>query len=46
MSVDIVQLGDEPPLPVEPRSRLFTVAHNALLHPGAELRPGLSGLQG
>ena len=30
VSVEMVQLGDEPPLPVETRSRLFTVAHNAL----------------
>ena len=30
VSVEVVQLGDEPPLPVETRSRLFSVAHNAL----------------
>ena len=30
MSVEVVQLGAEPPLPVETRSRLFSVAHNAL----------------
>ena len=30
VSVEVVQLGDEPPLPVETRSRLFTIAHNAL----------------
>ena len=40
MPVQMVQLGDEPPLPVETRSRLFAVAHNALtnalLHSGAD----------
>ena len=30
VSVEVVQLGAEPPLPVETRSRLFSVAHNAL----------------
>ena len=30
VSVDMVQLGDEPALSVETRSRLFSVAHNAL----------------
>ncbi len=30
VSVEVVQLGDEPPLPVETQSRLFSVAHNAL----------------
>ena len=41
VSVEMVQLGDEPPLPVEVRSRLFAVAHNALanamLHSRADL---------
>ncbi len=40
VSVEVVQSGDEPPLPVETRSRLFSVAHNALanalLHSGAD----------
>ena len=40
VSAEVVQLGDEPPLPVETRSRLFSVAHNALanalLHSRAE----------
>ena len=30
LSVEVVQLGDEPPLPVGVRSGLFSVAHNAL----------------
>ena len=30
LSVELVQLGDEPPLPVGVRSGLFSVAHNAL----------------
>ena len=40
VSADVVQLGKEPPLPVETRSRLFSVAHNALtnalMHSSAE----------
>ena len=40
VSADVVQFGDEPQLAVETRSRLFSVAHNALanalLHAGAE----------
>ena len=40
VSVEVVQSGDEPPLPVETRSRLFSVAHNtlanALLHSRAD----------
>ena len=40
VSADVVQFGDEPQLPVETRSRLFSIAHNALanalLHAGAE----------
>ena len=30
VSVEMVQLGDEPPLPVDTRSRLFSIVHNAL----------------
>ena len=45
VSVEIIQLGEEPPLPVETRSRLFSVAHNtlanALLHSRAD-RIGVS----
>ena len=40
VSVQMVQVGVEPPLPVETRSRLFAIAHNALanalLHSNAD----------
>ncbi len=40
VSVEMALLGEEPPLPVETRSRLFTIAHNALsnalLHSSAD----------
>ena len=30
VQADLVQIGDEPPLPVETKSMLFSIAHNAL----------------
>ena len=46
--VEVSQLGDEPPLATEARTRLFSIAHNALtnafLHcPGRQSR-GQTGL--